>query len=72
MWNAPTVRFICPANIPNLIGHNALSAMAMAMAMATPVAHKGAAAGAKVVAMHPTYLDQLGIKYPNVAASGPG
>jgi len=47
MWNVPTIRFMYPANIPNLIGHNAISAMAMA----TPIAHKGAAAGAKVVAL---------------------
>jgi len=53
MWNAPTIRFTYPANIPNLIGHNALSAMAMA----TPIAHKGAVAGAKVTAM--TVLDLL-------------
>lgn len=51
MWNAPTVRFTYPANIPNLIGHNVISAMAMA----TPIAHKGAIAGAKVVAQ--TVLD---------------
>lgn len=51
MWNVPTVRFTYPANIPNLIGHNALSAMAMA----TPIAHKGTVAGAKVAAM--TVLD---------------
>jgi len=53
MWNAPTIRFTYPSNIPNLIGHNALSAMAMA----TPIAHKGAVAGAKVAAM--TVLDLL-------------
>ena len=127
MWNVPTIRFSYPSNIPNLIGHNVLSAMAMA----TPIAHKGAVAGAKMTAMtvldlmvtpklladakafqtdvqfkeqtydpvlttsdtpaihlnrdlmsrvrpqmeafyydpakYPTYLDQLGIKYPNLA-----
>jgi aminobenzoyl-glutamate utilization protein B len=51
MWNAPTIRFTYPANIPNLIGHNPISAMAMA----TPIAHKGVTAGAKVAAM--TVLD---------------
>ena len=132
MWAVPTVRFSYPANIPNMIGHNALSAMAMA----TPIAHKGALQGAKAVALtvldlvstpkivadakkfqtevqfkqdkydtvltaedrpqtqlnkalmdrvrpemekfyydpgkHPTYLEQLGIRYPNLPAGGPG
>jgi aminobenzoyl-glutamate utilization protein B len=36
-----------PANIPNLIGHHWSSAIAMA----TPIAHKGALAGAKAQAM---------------------
>ncbi|AJP70679.1 peptidase dimerization domain-containing protein [Sphingomonas hengshuiensis] len=53
MWAVPTIRFTYPANIPGLIGHNAISAMAMA----TPIAHKGAVAGAKVVAM--TVLDLM-------------
>jgi aminobenzoyl-glutamate utilization protein B len=51
MWTVPTVRFSYPANIPNMIGHNAISAMAMA----TPIAHKGVTSGAKVVAR--TVLD---------------
>ena len=60
MWNVPTVRFSYPSNIPNLIGHNVLSAMAMA----TPIAHKGAIAGAKVTAM--TVLDLM--TTPNIVA----
>jgi len=52
-WNVPTVMMMFPSNIPNLPGHNKLSAMAMA----TPIAHKGAVAGAKAVAM--TVLDLM-------------
>lgn len=51
MWSVPTITIRYPANIPNMIGHNALSAMAEA----TPIAHKGAEAGAKALAM--TVLD---------------
>ena len=46
-WNVPTVVFNYPANIPNLPGHN----WSNSIAMATPIAHKGTTAGAKVVAM---------------------
>jgi aminobenzoyl-glutamate utilization protein B len=46
-WNVPTVTLNYPSNIPNLPGHN----WANAIAMATPIAHKGATAGAKVLAM---------------------
>jgi aminobenzoyl-glutamate utilization protein B len=52
-WNVPTVTLRYPANIPGLPGHN----WANAIAMATPIAHKGVAAGAKVQAM--TILDVL-------------
>jgi aminobenzoyl-glutamate utilization protein B len=52
-WNCPTVYMRFPANIPNLPGH----AWPNAVAMATPIAHKGATAGAKVQAM--TALDFL-------------
>jgi aminobenzoyl-glutamate utilization protein B len=44
-WNVPTVVFRYPANIPGLPGHN----WADAIAMATPIAHKGVVAGAKVL-----------------------
>ena len=46
-WNVPTVSLRFPSNIPGLPGHNWTDAVAMA----TPIAHKGVTAGAKVVAM---------------------
>ena len=52
-WNVPTVTLQYPSNIPNLPGHN----WANAIASATPIAHKGATAGAKVQAM--TIIDML-------------
>ncbi len=52
-WNCPTVYMRFPANIPNLPGH----AWPNAVAMATPIAHKGSLAGAKVQAL--TALDFL-------------
>jgi len=52
-WNVPTVTLNYPSNIPGLPGHN----WANAIAMATPIAHKGVTAGAKVQAM--TVLDLM-------------
>lgn len=52
-WNVPMVYMRYPANIPGLPGHS----WANAIAMATPIAHKGSVAGAKVQAM--TALDLL-------------
>lgn len=52
-WTLPTVTLRFPSNIPGLPGHH----WSNAVAMATPIAHKGATAGAKVVAM--TVLDLL-------------
>jgi aminobenzoyl-glutamate utilization protein B len=52
-WTVPTVTLLYPANIPNVSIHH----WSAAMAMATPIAHKGIIAGAKVVAM--TALDLL-------------
>jgi aminobenzoyl-glutamate utilization protein B len=52
-WTMPTISIFYPANIPNLPGHN----WSNAIAMATPIAHKGVVAGSKVVAM--TLLDLL-------------
>ena len=52
-WNVPTVTLRFPSNIPGLPGHNWTDAIAMA----TPIAHKGATAGAKVIAM--TLIDLL-------------
>ena len=52
-WNVPTVTLRYPSNVRGLQGHHWSSAMAMA----TPIAHKGAIAGAKVIAT--TMLDML-------------
>ena len=52
-WTVPTVTMRFPSNIPGLQGHH----WSNAIAMATPIAHKGATAGAKAVAM--TVLDFL-------------
>jgi aminobenzoyl-glutamate utilization protein B len=46
-WNMPTVTLRYPANIPGGPGHN----WANGIAMATPIAHKGTLAGAKVQAL---------------------
>jgi aminobenzoyl-glutamate utilization protein B len=53
MWSLPTVTLRFPSNIPGATGHHWSSAVAMA----TPVAHKGATQGAKVYAR--TILDLL-------------
>ena len=52
-WTVPTITLRYPSNIPGLPGHNWSSAIASA----TPIAHKGVVAGAKVQAM--TILDLL-------------
>jgi aminobenzoyl-glutamate utilization protein B len=52
-WNVPTITLNYPSNIPGTPGHN----WANAISMATPIAHKGVVAGAKVQAM--TMLDIL-------------
>ena len=52
-WVVPTVTLSYPSNIPSLPGHN----WPNAIAMATPIAHKGASAGARVQAL--TMLDLL-------------
>ncbi len=52
-WNVPTISLRYPSNIPGLPGHN----WANAVTMATPIAHKGVVAGAKVIAM--TLIDLL-------------
>ena len=68
-WNVPTVTLRYPSNIPGLPGHN----WANAIASATPIAHKGATAGAKVVAMttldflaHPELVEQAWDYFRNV------
>lgn len=52
-WVVPTVTLRFPSNVRGLQGHHWSSAMTMA----TPIAHKGATAGAKVIAT--TMLDLL-------------
>ena len=52
-WKVPTVTMRFPSNIPGLPGHH----WANAIAMATPIAHKGVTAGAKAEAM--TIMDFL-------------
>ena len=52
-WTLPTITVRYPSNIPELPGHH----WANAIAMATPIAHKGVVAGSKVVAM--TTLDLM-------------
>jgi aminobenzoyl-glutamate utilization protein B len=52
-WNVPTVTLRFPSNVDGMTFHHWSSAMAMA----TPIAHKGATAGAKVIAA--TMLDLL-------------
>ena len=52
-WTIPTISLRYPSNIPGLPGHN----WANAISMATPIAHKGVTAGAKVQAM--TMIDLL-------------
>ena len=53
MWSFPTITMRFPSNIPGAIGHHWTSSIAMA----TPVAHKGATQGAKAYAM--TIVDLL-------------
>jgi aminobenzoyl-glutamate utilization protein B len=52
-WVVPTAILSYPSNVPGMTGHHWSSAMAMA----TPIAHKGATAGAKVIAA--TLLDLI-------------
>jgi aminobenzoyl-glutamate utilization protein B len=52
-WSVPTITLNYPSNIPNLPGHH----WSNAITMATPIAHKGIVAGAKVEAM--TLVDLL-------------
>ena len=52
-WKLPTVTLRFPSNIPGLQGHH----WSNAVAMATPIAHKGVIAGAKALAM--TMIDFL-------------
>jgi aminobenzoyl-glutamate utilization protein B len=46
-WNVPTIRLRYSGNIPGTIGHH----WSAGIAMATPIAHKGANYGSRVIAM---------------------
>lgn len=68
-WKVPTITLRYPANIPGLSGHH----WSNAVAMATPIAHKGVVAGAQVEAMtvldfllKPELVDQAWDCYKNV------
>lgn len=52
-WKLPTITLTYPSNIPGLQGHH----WSEAVAMATPIAHKGVISGAKVEAL--TLIDLL-------------
>lgn len=52
-WSLPTIVLRYPSNMPGMPGHH----WANAITMATPIAHKGCTAGAKVEAM--TMIDML-------------
>ena len=53
-WVTPTITLRFPSNVPGLPGHH----WSNAVAMATPIAHKGVTVGAKATAM--TLLDIIG------------
>lgn len=53
MWTVPTITIRYPSNIPGTTGHHVTAAIAMA----TPIAHKGAVAGGKAVGL--TLLDLM-------------
>lgn len=68
-WKMPTVTLRFPSNMPGLPGHN----WSNAIAMATPIAHKGATAGAKVMArtalqlfLEPKLVEQAWAYYRDV------
>jgi aminobenzoyl-glutamate utilization protein B len=68
-WAVPTITLRYPSNIPGGPGHN----WANAISMATPIAHKGVVAGAKVQAMtmldillHPELVDKAWDYFKNV------
>ena len=68
-WTIPTVTLRYPSNIPGLQGHH----WSNAITMATPIAHKGGTAGAKVVATtvidfltKPSFLEKAKDYFENV------
>jgi aminobenzoyl-glutamate utilization protein B len=72
-WVVPTVTLRYPSNIPGLPGHSWFNSIAMA----TPIAHKGATAGAKVVAstmldliLKPQLVEQAWVYFREVQTKG--
>ena len=68
-WNVPTITLRFPSNMPGLPGHH----WANAITMATPIAHKGAVAGSRVLArtalelfLRPELLDEAWDYFENV------
>ena len=68
-WNVPTVTLRFPSNIQGLPGHH----WSNGITMATPIAHKGVTAGAKVMArttlellMNPTLVDDAWAYFTDV------
>lgn len=68
-WKVPTVTLQYPSNIPGLQGHH----WSNAIAMATPIAHKGVVAGARVLAraaldmvLRPEILEEAGKYFEDV------
>ncbi len=68
-WTVPTITLTYPSNIPGLPGHH----WSNAITMATPIAHKGAEAGARVLAratlellLRPEILDDARDYFANV------
>jgi aminobenzoyl-glutamate utilization protein B len=68
-WNVPTITLRFPSNIPGLPGHH----WSNAITMATPIAHKGAVAGSRVLArtalelfLRPELLEEAWAYFENV------
>jgi aminobenzoyl-glutamate utilization protein B len=68
-WNVPTITLRFPSNIPGLPGHH----WSNAITMATPIAHKGAVAGSRVLArtalelfLRPALLEEAWDYFENV------
>ena len=63
-WKVPQTKFYYPANIPNISNHH----WTAGVALATPIAHKGGVAGAKVLAL--SVIDCL--EHPEAGGGGQG
>lgn len=73
-WRIPMAKMIFPANVPNIDFHH----WAAGSALATSIAHKGAVAGAKVLARallhcftHKDCIDQIKSSFQNETAGTP-